>query len=586
MATSRVTQYPSAGASTSCWKPQKHYGKTVQQRPVGGRALYAMPSQQRKKQRSTAAMASRRLSISPSPPSGIVKDDAQKLKKKTRKIVAEEFQLEMSMMNHDLLTKAEEKELAELLKRSRQLQEQIDVLIANKKVEAQLLNGRKDLEDLLVQQRRQGASADSFFETDEDNDEDEYSHLSVYTSSGNSREYDAVIAEYGWHPSAVASKSALLQLHDQQSRTTQATLWNSDIGTADLRKDGSKNNRGVLGEDGYEFASACSDDALLLQDAFGLTEDDVVRDLQLPGGRAEMQNVLLEGARARDILIRSNLKLVSSITKRWSRMSSGRDTESLYALYRGGWDRPSVSEAVQEGVIGLTMAVERFDPALGLRFSTYATYWITNSVRQCFQRASTGCLRLPVNYYDTKTRLKSLVKEYYEVDGHVPEFAVLAERLGMTERRLQFMLRVTRPLLSTDGPLMRMGATKAGKAGNVNRFEDYRMLSDTLVDDTELVLEDRVELSLLRQSLEHAMAAELAPFERDILRMRLGLDDGVTRTCREVAEECGGRLSASEIRSTEQRALKKLRSPVALATHKLLTYLDFANVDIETVKLR
>jgi RNA polymerase sigma factor (sigma-70 family) len=269
-----------------------------------------------------------------------------------------------------------------------------------------------------------------------------------------------------------------------------------------------------------------------------------------------------------------------------SRKSVGRDTDSLYSLYSGGWDRPSVSEAVQEGVIGLTIAVDRFNPARGLRFSTYATYWISNSVRLCFQRASTGCLRVPVNYYDTKSRFKTLVKEYYESDGETPSMAVLAREMGLSETRLQRVLQLTQPLVSTDGPCMPRGVvTRPGKSGNVNSLQDNLLLSDTLVDDTELNPEDCVELSLLRQRLEHAMSVELAPFERDVLRLRLGLDDGVMRSRREVADECGGRLSAVDILSTEKRALKKLRSPIALSTYKLLTFLDIADVDRETVKM-
>jgi RNA polymerase primary sigma factor len=474
--------------------------------------------------------------------------------------VAKELELELSMLDHDLLSKEEEYELAEILHRARQLQERIDLLISEKKMEARLADGRDDLEEFLG---RGDDTTDDYF-LEEEVDEDEYSHLSVNYGRSRLREYDAVIAEYGWHPSSIAQKSALLEHHDQQSRNTKAMMFLADT---DFPENGSTNNN---------IAFASTSDDVSLQDAFGLTEDDIVLHLQLPGGRAEMQDVLLEGARARDTLIRSNLKLVSSICKRWSRNSSGGGTGSFYAMYCGGWDRPSLSEAIQEGVIGLTTAVERFNPGRGLRFSTYATYWITNSVRMCFQRASTGCLRLPIHYYEIRTRFKALVKDYYATKGYLPAMAVLAKDLGMTERRLTIILRFTKPLISTDSLQMPMGATNDGGF----------VLSDALVDDTELKPEDRIELSLLRQSLTQAMAAELAPFERDVLRLRLGLDDGVSRTCREVAKECGGRLSTAEIRSTEKRALKKLRSPVAIATYKLLAYLDFADVDRETVKVR
>lgn len=109
------------------------------------------------------------------------------------------------------------------------------------------------------------------------------------------------------------------------------------------------------------------------------------------------------------------------------------------------------------------------------------------------------------------------------------------------------------------------------------------LLSDTL-PCKEARAEDQVELSFLRQCLENAMAAELSPHERDVLRLRLGLDDGVTRSIKEVVDVCGGNISASQVRSAEQRAYKKLRSPYSVANYKLLAYLDFANVDYASMK--
>lgn len=101
---------------------------------------------------------------------------------------------------------------------------------------------------------------------------------------------------------------------------------------------------------------------------------------------------------------------------------------------------------------------------------------------------------------------------------------------------------------------------------------------------TEAHPEDQVELSFLRQSLENAMAAELSPHERDVLRLRLGLDDGETRTAREVAEMCGGNLSLSEVRLAERRAYRKLRAPHSLAHYQLIAFLDFAGIDQSSMK--
>jgi RNA polymerase primary sigma factor len=473
------------------------------------------------------------------------------------------------MMNHDLLTKEEEYELSRLYHTAKQLQTRIDLLLSEKNLQQesrQKLRGNRGHNSKGFSKKMR--TNDVFVGEDNVFEASNAPYSGTFVSYSDYEEWQQIDA----YPESIAAKSKTLERMDQSSRTTMATyIFN--------------------GSDEYVDPKSVSTTF-----AAALTEDDIIASLQLPGGRKEMESILLKGASARDTLIRSNLKLVSSICKRWARIfsKSGIDsTDSLFSIYSGSWDRPSLSEATQEGVIGLATAVERFDPSRGLRFSTYATYWITNSVRQCFQRSSTGCLRVPINYYDTRTRFKTLLRQYYEMDGSVPTMDVLARELGMPERRLQLILTLTQPLVSMDGLLRpKGGLTRAGKAGNVNRMEDNLLLSDTLPDTNSDRADysnnpmDRVELSFLRQQLEHAMAVELVPFERDVLRLRLGLDDGVMRTCREVAVECGGRLKSSEIRSTEQRALKKLRSPVALATYKLLTYLDFADVDIKTISLR
>jgi DNA-directed RNA polymerase sigma subunit (sigma70/sigma32) len=105
-----------------------------------------------------------------------------------------------------------------------------------------------------------------------------------------------------------------------------------------------------------------------------------------------------------------------------------------------------------------------------------------------------------------------------------------------------------------------------------------------LLFSTEAHPEDQVELSFLRQCLENAMASELSPHERDVLRLRLGLDDGVSRTVREVVEVCGGNISTSEVRLAEQRAYKKLRTPYSLQHHQLIAFLDFAGIDQSSMK--
>ena len=94
--------------------------------------------------------------------------------------------------------------------------------------------------------------------------------------------------------------------------------------------------------------------------------------------------------------------------------------------------------------------------------------------------------------------------------------------------------------------------------------------------------EDYVEQSFLRQCLENAMAVECTPVERDVIRLRLGLDDGEPSMAKEVAAVFGDQLTTTAVRNIEQRAFKKLRSPFAVHTHKLSAYLDFAGIDMGT----
>lgn len=129
-----------------------------------------------------------------------------------------------------------------------------------------------------------------------------------------------------------------------------------------------------------------------------LSDLDIIVGLELPGGRAELRTILLEGAFARDQLIRNNIRLVVDIAKRWARMSAkynNDDGARLVSIYAGNVHRPSLDEAIQEGIIGLARAADRYDPSRGLRFSTYSTYWVTNFVRNCFQGATSGSLHVP-----------------------------------------------------------------------------------------------------------------------------------------------------------------------------------------------
>ena len=136
-----------------------------------------------------------------------------------------------------------------------------------------------------------------------------------------------------------------------------------------------------------------------------LTDYDISEKLKVKGGRKELKRLIHLGAKARTTLMKSNIRLVVSISKKWigkDYASSGKEGSIAVNLYNGGWDRPSLDEVVQEGVLGLARAVDKFDPSRGLRFSTYSTHWITSYVRQCFQTSATGCLKVPSQLHEIK----------------------------------------------------------------------------------------------------------------------------------------------------------------------------------------
>ena len=297
--------------------------------------------------------------------------------------------------------------------------------------------------------------------------------------------------------------------------------------------------------------------------------------------------------------MRRNVKLVTSIAKNWMRNSfstananlgsssttssgsNGKSTRKfLSQMYEGSWDRPSLDEAVQEGMLGLARAVDKYDPERGLRFSTYATHWITSYVRVCFQRAVTGCLRVPSQLHDIKSAYQKIVKDHLVSGEEPPEQGDIAKTLGITPQRLSTAIRATGSLVSVDAPVISpgSGSYKGSAAGGDGANSQELLILDTL-KCAEPKPEDQVEISFLRQCLENAMASELNVFERDVLRLRLGLDSGTGKTVREIVEICGGGVTMSDVRSAERRAFKKLRSPTSVHTHNLLAYLDLAGAD-------
>ena len=174
--------------------------------------------------------------------------------------------------------------------------------------------------------------------------------------------------------------------------TEQITSQSRNNGKVDRR------TSSTLVQDGSKLIISSIDSDLKL-----LSDHEVQTVLKIKGGKLELRHLLHEGAKARNKLMRSNIRLVVSIGKKW--MGGNKDSGGIADRYNGSWDRPSLDEVIQEGMLGLARAVDKYDPDRGLRFSTYSTHWITSYVRQCFQAAATGCLKVPSQLHDIKVCL-------------------------------------------------------------------------------------------------------------------------------------------------------------------------------------
>lgn len=262
------------------------------------------------------------------------------------------------LTNHDILTRQDELELGAKVVRANQLRASISALIQEKE---------DSMEQQLFQQlySHQGKLSEDVLATLTENqvDLEELRHFSID---------DEALFDPDGKPTYSGDELPLVNHYQNQQE------------------------RGIVGPDDW-------DDALL-------TEEEIIVGLDLPGGRAELQRILLEGAYARDCFIRNNIRLVVNIAKRWARNSARYDSQDgskLVAIYAGNAHRPSLDEAIQEGILGLARAADRYDPSRGLRFSTYATYWVTSFVRNCFQSATTGSFKVPSQLHLVKVRFCS-----------------------------------------------------------------------------------------------------------------------------------------------------------------------------------
>ncbi|GAA3106521.1 RNA polymerase sigma factor RpoD/SigA [Streptomyces rectiviolaceus] len=238
--------------------------------------------------------------------------------------------------------------------------------------------------------------------------------------------------------------------------------------------------------------------------------------------REELEALVADGERAKDVFIRSNLRLVVAVARRYPR--SGLPLLDL----------------IQEGNAGLVRAVEKFDYAKGFKFSTYATWWIRQAITRSIADQS-RTIRLPVHLVEELGRIRRVMREFNRKHGRDPEPAEIAAELDSTPARVTDVLDWARDPVS-----LNMGVDDNGDT----QFGD-------LLEDTSAVSPEQSVLTLLRSEELDDLIGRLDQRTASIIKMRYGIEDGRERTLTEVGKQHG--LTRERIRQIEKHALLELK---------------------------